>query len=117
MLINRRYFEDKGQWWTFARKTDLLRWSLTFTTGFFCAIVALGVTAATKVVTNYKYNTFHELLVYEKERSLPFGTAFAFLFACNVVFGFLAWLAVFVEPLAGGSGNLCQHPLSIHSMW
>lgn len=100
-----RYFEDKGQWWTFTRKTDFLRWTLTFITGLFCAVIALAVTAATKVVTKHKYNTFHYLLEQEKERIVPFGISFAFLFACNFLFGFAAWLAVFVEPLAAGSGN------------
>jgi H+/Cl- antiporter ClcA len=58
----------------------------------------------TKFVTTYKNRIFHQLLVYEKESSLPFGTSFAFLFGCNFLFGFLAWLSVFAEPLAAGSG-------------
>eukprot|EP01033_Poteriospumella_lacustris_P000388 gene388-249_t len=69
-----RYFEDKGQWWTFARKTDLLRWSLTFTTGFFCAIVALGVTAATKLLVSFRTLVCKAIgIVFACAAGLPLG--------------------------------------------
>lgn len=35
---------------------------------------------------------------------VPVGVAYTFLFSCNLLFGFLAWLTVYFEPLSAGSG-------------
>lgn len=99
-----RHFQDSGHWWTFAKHTEFLRWLLTFVTGLSCGIVALLVTSLTQFFTHGKFRIFRHLLELEKERTLPFGTAFAFLFLCNTAFGLVAWLTVYVEPLAAGSG-------------
>eukprot|EP01032_Pedospumella_encystans_P012074 gene12074-13992_t len=99
-----RHFEDKGNWWTFARQSDITRWFLTLITGLFCGIVALAVTYGTKLLTTYKFRTFNQLLEKEKNEELPFGSAYAFLFAMNIIFGVVAWTTVFIEPLAAGSG-------------
>eukprot|EP01038_Epipyxis_sp_PR26KG_P004229 gene4229-6005_t len=99
-----RHFEDRGHWWTFARKRDVLRWLLTLVTGFLCGLVAFFVTFFTKSISNFKFSTFNLLLEREKEGTLLFGTAFLFLFMCNVALGFIAWCAVYFEPLAAGSG-------------
>ena len=74
-------------------------------TGLFCGIVALAVTYSTKLITTYKFRTFNHLLEQEKIDELPFGSAYAFLFAMNLIFGVIAWTMVFIEPLAGGSGQ------------
>lgn len=83
-------------------------------TGLFCGLVALAVTFCTKLITTYKFQTFNHLLEQEKVNELPFGSAYAFLFAINLIFGVIAWTMVFIEPLAGGSGRpLTQHNWSI----
>lgn len=78
---------------------------LTFITGFFCALMALFVTTVTKSITSRKYILFDQVLQIEKENRVPFGSAFAVLFACNVSFGAIAWLSVCVAPFAAGSGK------------
>lgn len=32
-VITKRHFEDKGHWWTFAKKREVRRWVLTLITG------------------------------------------------------------------------------------
>lgn len=99
-----RHYDDKGRWWTTARKSDIKRWALTLITGFWCGVMALVVAFYTKVLTKYKFQTFHHLVAKERSEELPFGSACAFLFIVNLVFGFVAWLTVSFEPLAAGSG-------------
>ena len=101
-----RHFEDKGHWWTFARKSDFLRWTLTLVTGFFCGAVALFVTYSTKFLTQLKLQTFYAILEKEKSGEYTFGVGYTFLFGCNLILGFLAWLTVYFEPLAAGSGMM-----------
>lgn len=90
---------------TFARKSDVLRWTLTLITGILCGIVALLVTFFTKLLTTFKYGTFYRLIDKERENIIPFGSAFTFLLLCNIFFAFVAWTMVFLEPLAAGSGR------------
>lgn len=73
-------------------------------TGILCGAVAMFVTYYTKKLTNFKYKTFNILLEWEKSGDLAFGLAFLFLFAINILFGFVAWFAVYIEPLSAGSG-------------
>ena len=73
-------------------------------TGFFCGLVALFVTFFTKIITKAKYNIFSSLIQKEKSGDVLYGTAFAFLLLVNVAFAFIAWYAVYIEPLAAGSG-------------
>lgn len=99
-----RHFQDKSHWWTFGRKTEILKWTLTFVTGLACGIVALLVTSLTQWCTHSKYRVFHNLLRMEKELVIPYGVSFVFLFLCNLFFGFIAWYMVYLEPMAAGSG-------------
>lgn len=99
-----RHFEDKGQWWTFSKTMEVRRWVLTLLTGFFTGVVALFVTFFTKFLTRHKYAYFESLVAREKNNEAPSGSAFAFLVLSNSLFALLAFLAVFMEPLAAGSG-------------
>ena len=89
----------------FNRKSDLMRWSLTFITGMLCGVVALLVSYFTKILTGYKFSTFNSLIESEKSLKVPYGSAYLFLFLCNLLFGFVAWVMVSIEPLASGSGE------------
>jgi H+/Cl- antiporter ClcA len=84
----------------------MTRWSLTLVTGFFCGLVALSVAFCTRLLSRYKFHTFHQLIEKEKTNDLPFGSAYLFLFGINLAFGLIAWLTVYFEPLAAGSGTL-----------
>ena len=107
-IIQNRHYEDRGRWWTFYRKSETLRWTLTLVTGFCCGLVALFVAFFTRMLTRFKFETFSALVLKEKNNELPFGSAFAFLLGINLVFGCVAWLMVYLEPLANGSGNYCS---------
>lgn len=99
-----RHIEDTGSWFTFSKKRGIKRWVLTLITGLICGTVATFVTFFTKVLTSTKFRLVLAALEKEKLQEWPFGSAFAVLCACNLVFGFCAWLAVYLEPLAAGSG-------------
>lgn len=100
-----RHFEDKGHWWTFSKKRDVRRWTLTLITGFLCGVVALLVTFFTKILTHKKFQVFNQLMESEKLGTTAPGVAFVFLLLCNLVFALIAWLMVLIEPLASGSGK------------
>jgi len=44
------------------------------------------------------------LVEQEKAEAIPYGTAFFAIWICNLAFVGVAWLTVYAEPLAGGSG-------------
>ena len=99
-----RHLEDVGHWWTFAKRRDVRRWLLTLITGFLCGLVALFVTFFTKVITKAKLSMFTVLLDKEISGDVTYGTAFLFLLLINLVLATTAWYAVYIEPLAAGSG-------------
>jgi len=99
-----RHADDLGHWWTFARVLEVRRWSLTLLTGFWVGACALFVTYFTRFLTNFKYRTFNAMIDQEKTGQLPFGAAFLFLLCCNLLFATFAWVSVYIEPLASGSG-------------
>lgn len=101
-----RHFEDKGHWWTFAKKREVRRWTLTLITGLFCGLVAIFVTFFTRIFTRFKFSVFYSLLEKERNGEVTHGIAFVFYLACNFVYIFMAWLTVWAEPLAGGSGKI-----------
>ena len=99
-----RHFEDRGHWWTFAKKREVRRWWLTFVTGVLCGVIAIIVAFSTRIVTRSKFQLFHTLLEQEKSELVPYGTALCSIWLCNIFFIFIAWFTVYMEPLAGGSG-------------
>ncbi len=99
-----RHEDDLGHWWTFTRMLELRRWSLALFTGFWVGVCALFVSYSTRFVTGKKYEIFHQMIEQEKRGELRFGSAYLFLLGYNLLCATIAWLAVYVEPLAGGSG-------------
>jgi H+/Cl- antiporter ClcA len=99
-----RHFEDKGHWFTFAKKRDIQRWTITLTTGFFCGLIACFVTVMTRYFTYMKFNYFNYLIEKEKNEEIIHGVAFFYLVVSNFFFVSLAWITVYIDPLASGSG-------------
>ena len=99
-----RFYASKGVWLTHLRKRMLLRWSSIITMGILTGIVAYLITAATTLLTEFKFSWFFYLMDAEKEGDVPNGAASSFLILINLLYGFLAWLSVYIEPLAAGSG-------------
>ena len=99
-----RHFEDKGHWWTFAKRREVRRWFLTLTTGFFTGVLAMFVNYFTKVITKWKFHWFHIMIHKEKHNEASYGSAFLLLLFCDIIFVILAYLSCYIEPLAAGSG-------------
>ena len=72
--------------------------------GFICGVVALFVAYFTKALSNFKFKVFHNLIEKEKTGELIYGVAFLFFISCNCLFVAIAWMFVYIEPLAAGSG-------------
>ena len=62
-------------------------------------------TIQNKIIHN-KFQFFHYLIQQEKLQKLTIGTSFLFYLICNLVFGTIAFLCVYMEPLSAGSGML-----------
>ena len=58
----------------------------------------------TKTLSNFKFKVFHNLIEKEKTGEIVYGVAFLFFISCNCLFVVIAWLFVYIEPLAAGSG-------------
>ena len=58
----------------------------------------------TKTLSNFKFKVFHNLIEKEKTGVVVYGVAFLFFISCNCLFVVIAWLFVYIEPLAAGSG-------------
>ena len=70
--------------------------------------MALFVSYCTKALSNFKFRVFHNLIEKEKTGEVMYGVAFLFFISCNCLFVIIAWLFVFTEPLASGSGKKRQ---------
>ena len=72
--------------------------------GLICGVVALFVAFFTKTLSNFKFKVFHNLIEKEKTGEIMYGVAFLFFISCNCLFVVIAWMFVYIEPLAAGSG-------------
>ena len=99
-----RHSQDRGNWWTFAKKREVRRWWLTLVTGINCGLVAMFVTVCTRSVTSAKLEYFSGLIEQEKAEIVPYGAALCALWIMNIIFISIAWFCVYLEPLASGSG-------------
>lgn len=99
-----RHFEDRGKFWTFNKTREVRRWTLTLLTGFCTGAVALFVTFFTKMVSKAKLEHFKLLIDQEKAGLAPVGSALVFLLCSNLALAYLAFITVYMEPLAAGSG-------------
>jgi hypothetical protein len=95
----RRFFQDRGHWWTAARKTTAWKWSLVVLTGVVIAVTGVLVEWFTEAMTDWKFDTCNNLI----QNSDWGGAFFGFIFI-SIFLGSIAGYCVWLEPLAGGSG-------------
>ena len=88
----------------FSRITGFYRWLFTFIIGIWCGCIALLIHFFTQRLTQWKFTTLYLLIEQEKSSGAPPGTAFVFYTLCNLILVTFAWVTVYIEPLAGGSG-------------
>ena len=82
------------------------RWLITYGIGACCGILAYFVATSTSLLVKTKFSVFYSLIEKEKDGEVPYGIAFLFYLMTNVIFGYIAWFVVFIEPSAKGSGTL-----------
>ena len=58
----RRFFQDRGHWWTTSRKTTAWKWSLVVLTGVVIAITGVLVQWFTDAMTDWKFDSCNDLI-------------------------------------------------------
>ena len=97
--LAQRHCHDEHRWWTTRKQQALRRWALTLAIGVATAMVGYVINVSTKALSGWKLRAVRRLLA--ERGSLSALVAFALFNACYVA---LASLAVYVEPVAAGSG-------------
>lgn len=95
----RRFFQDRGHWWTTARRTTAWKWGLIILTGIFIGLMGYFVQYFTYVLTSFKFRTANQFIT-DNQWARAF---FSFVALC-LFFAFLAGLLCAYEPNAAGSG-------------
>eukprot|EP00981_Chlorochromonas_danica_P010662 scaffold3299_cov198-Ochromonas_danica.AAC.3 len=95
----RRFFQDRGQWWTNSRRTTAWKWILVVATGILIGIIGYLVSYLTSVFTNFKFDTCNAM-INRNEWASAFFSFFFFCIFYSVLAGILCW----IEPAAVGSG-------------
>ena len=95
----RRFFQDRGHWWTSNRKTTAWRWLLVILCGVVIAFTGVFVQVFTEKMTEWKLESTYKLIEENNWGGAFFGYIFISIFLGGCA-GYLCWL----EPLASGSG-------------
>lgn len=95
----RRFFQDRGHFWTSSRRTTAWKWVLVVVTGVVIAFTGAFVQILTEKLTEWKFETASEMI----ERENWSSAFFSFILICiflSLCAGYLCWF----EPAAAGSG-------------
>jgi chloride channel 7 len=103
-LFSREIGDESARFCSSYEQSNWMQWFLTFAIGATCGVVALVVSYGSKYLTSWKFRIFNELVEREKSGQVMAGAAFLSLLGINVVLASMAWLVVYGEPMAGGSG-------------
>lgn len=95
----RRFFQDRGNWWTGSRRTTAWKWILVIITGVIIGVMGFGVQTAITALTAAKFSISAGFLTADKWTS----SFFSFLFF-NLFYALIAGLLCWIEPAAAGSG-------------
>jgi chloride channel 7 len=95
----RRFFQDRGHWWTASRRSTSWKWTLVIWLGIFIGIMGFVVALATDALFKAKFNaTFYFINSGQWTKSF-----FTFTFI-NLLYSLLAGICCCIEPTAAGSG-------------
>eukprot|EP00601_Ochromonadales_sp_CCMP2298_P023979 CAMPEP_0173277300 /NCGR_PEP_ID=MMETSP1143-20121109/4001_1 /TAXON_ID=483371 /ORGANISM="non described non described, Strain CCMP2298" /LENGTH=834 /DNA_ID=CAMNT_0014214371 /DNA_START=134 /DNA_END=2635 /DNA_ORIENTATION=+ len=95
----RRFFQDRGTWWTNSRRTTARKWVLVVLLGLSIGFVGYVVSVATSYLYKFKFHHVNNLI----GKGAWTNAFFLYLSICllySAVAGLLCW----VEPTAAGSG-------------
>jgi chloride channel 7 len=95
----RRFFQDRGYWWTTARKRTAWKWILVILIGMLVGGFGAFVQYFTEILTKWRFETANSLI----DEGNWSGAYFAFL-AISLLLGSVAGALCWMVPLAAGSG-------------
>jgi H+/Cl- antiporter ClcA len=95
----RRYFQDRGVWWTASRQTVAWRWFLVLLTGVLVAVMGAFVQVITGILFDWKFR-ISQNYINDKKLAVAFFSFFGF----SMLYSFLAGCLCLFEPAAAGSG-------------
>ena len=95
----RRFFQDRGIWFTAERRTTTWRWALIIVTGILVALMGACVQQMTMIMMNFKFSTSQMFLSAGDQTKAYFSFV-----SISVLYSLLAGLLCWFEPAAAGSG-------------
>ena len=95
----RRFFQDRGIWFTAERRTTTWRWALIIVTGILVALMGACVQQMTMVMMNFKFSTSQMFLSAGDQTKAYFSFV-----SISLLYSLLAGLLCWFEPAAAGSG-------------
>jgi chloride channel 7 len=95
----RRFFQDRGHWWTSARRTTAWKWVLVILIGILVGSVGAFVQIFTEILTSWRFNAVTRLINNDN-----WGGAFFLYQAISILLGGVAALLCWFVPQAAGSG-------------
>ena len=95
----RRFFQDRGHWWTASRRSTSWKWTLVIWLGIFIGIMGFVVAIATDQLFKWKFNS----VFYFINRG-QWPNAFFTFMAFNMLYAIVAGICCWIEPAAAGSG-------------
>lgn len=95
----RRFFQDRGYWWTTARKRTAWKWILVILIGILVGCFGAFVQFFTEILTKWRFETTNSLI----DEGNWGGAYFAYL-AISLFLGSIAGALCWMVPLAAGSG-------------
>lgn len=93
----RRFFQDRGLWWTNARRTTARKWFLVIMTGVIIGAIGYFVYYVTNVLVEFKFNISNNL-IYDNN----WGSAFFAFTGINILYSIVAGGLCWIEPVAAG---------------
>eukprot|EP01038_Epipyxis_sp_PR26KG_P010242 gene10242-13776_t len=95
----RRFFQDRGHWWTNSRRSTAWKWILVIITGILIGIMGYIVAYLTGILTSIKFNIANGFIA----DGYWFESFFSFMFFC-ILYAIIAGVLCWIEPAAAGSG-------------
>jgi chloride channel 7 len=95
----RRFFNDRGDWWTGSKRSTAYKWMLLIAVGVIIACIGAAVQIVIEKLYEIKFGIANGFL-----SNSYWGAAFFSYLAFAIFFALLASLLCVIEPYAAGSG-------------
>lgn len=95
----RRFFQDRGNWWTSSRRTTAWKWTLVITTGVLIACIGALVQELTAKLNKEKFSVVYSYMAQKTPANAYFS-----LLGISSVYACIAGLLCCMVPEAAGGG-------------